>query len=68
MLHPNWWCSFGFYDENDDMRKWVDDMRLENQWESMGTSLQEATSWSLLPSGTHIQPVFLFEFFLIIKH
>jgi hypothetical protein len=46
------------------MRKQVDDMCLENQWEVLKTSLQEATSWSLLLSSTHIKPCFLFDFFL----
>jgi len=64
VLHPNWWRSFGFCDEDDDMKKWVDDMGLENKWEVMKASLQEATYWSLLPSSTHINLVLYLNFFL----
>ncbi len=39
MLHLDQWHSFGFYDEDDDMRKRVDDMSLENQREAMKSSL-----------------------------
>jgi hypothetical protein len=39
-------------------------MGFENQWEAMRASLQEATSWSLLPLGTHISLVFCLNFFL----
>jgi len=46
------------------MRKQVDDMGLENQWEAMKASFQEATSWSLLPLGTHISLVLYLNFFL----
>jgi hypothetical protein len=31
VLHPDWWPSFGFYDEDDDMKKRADEMGLENQ-------------------------------------
>ncbi len=64
MLHPNWWHGFGFYDGDNDMRKRADDIGLENQWETMKASFQEATSWSLLPLGTHINLVFYLNFFL----
>jgi DNA-directed RNA polymerase subunit N (RpoN/RPB10) len=64
VLHRSWWRSFGFYDEGDDMKKRIDDMGLENQWEAMRTSLQEATYWSLLPSSTHINLVLYLNFFL----
>jgi hypothetical protein len=45
------------------MRKQTNDMGLENQWEAIKASLQEATSWLLLPLGKHIKPYFLFELF-----
>jgi hypothetical protein len=28
MLHHDWWHNFGFYDEDDDMRKSANDMGL----------------------------------------
>jgi hypothetical protein len=64
VLHLDWWHNIGFYDEDDDMKKQVDDMGFENQWEAMRASLQEATSWSLLPLGTHISFIFCLNFFL----
>ncbi len=44
VLHLDWWHSFGFIDEDDDMRKSTNDMGLENQWEAMRVSLQKTTS------------------------
>jgi hypothetical protein len=50
MLHLGWWHNFKFYDEDNDMRKQTYDMGLENQWEGMRASFQEATFWSMLRS------------------
>jgi hypothetical protein len=42
-LHPNWWRSFGFHVEDDDIETLVEDMGLESQWEAMKQSMVEMT-------------------------
>jgi hypothetical protein len=35
MFHPNWWCSWGFGDENDEVRSFGVKLGLEEQHEEI---------------------------------
>lgn len=67
ILHPDWWTSWGFYVQDEDIRNLTLDLGLSEVWKIMTECLLDVSSAPILPSEFLAQTCSIFAFELNYK-